>query len=92
MCLRVADPNSVPLFSRQCESSVCRTFIEALVGSGHWLLRRGVLTSFRLNVTKMDETSSVSLGHDPISTDEWATQSGALHAKGVGRSFSRSGP
>jgi hypothetical protein len=83
----VIDPNAAAFFSGQCESSVCKRFIRALVGAGHQLLEWGVLTPFRLNVTEMDATSSVSIGADPVSTTEWARHSRQLHQKGTGRSF-----
>ena len=83
----VIDPNAAAFFSGQCESSVCKRFIRALVGAGHQLLEWGVLTPFRLNVTEMNATSSVSIGTDPVSTTEWARHSRQLHQKGTGRSF-----
>jgi hypothetical protein len=84
----VIDPNAAPFFSGQCESAMCREFIRFLVGAGHQLLEWGVLSPFRLNITEMDATSSVSAGTEPISTSEWAEQSLALHREGKGHSFS----
>jgi hypothetical protein len=83
----VFDSNAAPFFSRQCQTATCTAFIDRLVGTGHWLLRHGVLTPFRLNVTETDETSSVSPGRDPVSTQEWSRQSRKLHEKRIGRSF-----
>lgn len=84
--------NDAPFFSRQCESAACETAIYALVSVGRTLLEWGVLTSFRLNVTEMDETSSVRLGREAISTAEWARQSRRLHEQGLGCSFSTNAP
>lgn len=84
--------NDAPFFSRQCESAACETAIYALVSVGRTLLEWGVLTSYRLNVTEMDETSSAQLGREAISTAEWARQSHSLHEQGLGRSFSTNAP
>ena len=83
----VFSSGDIPFFSRQCESSVCRALVRNAVGAGHALLRWGLLTPFRLNITEMDETSSVSIGEEPISTAEWARQVAQLHRRGTGRSF-----
>jgi len=80
-------PNDAPFFSRQCETSVCETLIRSLVGVGQALLRRGVLTPYRLNITEMDATSSVSIGTEPVSTSTWANESSRMHRQGKGRSF-----
>jgi hypothetical protein len=88
----IFDPEAAAFFSGQCGGPVCRGFIQALVKTGHTLLRWGVLTSYRLNVTEMDETSSVQLGREAISTAEWARQSRRLHRQGIGRSFSTNAP
>jgi hypothetical protein len=88
----IFDPEAAAFFSRQCGGSVCKGFIQVLVKTGHTLLRWGVLTPFRLNVTEMDETSSVHLGREAISTAEWARQSRRLHRQEIGRSFSKKTP
>lgn len=84
----VFSSGDVPFFSRQCESSVCITLVRYLVRIGHTLLDWGVLTPYRLNVTELDETSSVSIGREAIATSTWAQKSQALHQKKIGRSFS----
>ncbi len=86
----VIESNSAPFFSGQCESSVCEWSIRGLIGTVYQLLDWGLVTPYRLNVTEMDETSSVSIGTEPIATSEWAERSLALHRQGKGRSFSES--
>ena len=83
----VFDPNAAPFFSRQCDGSACTAFIRSLVAVGHTLLSWDVLTPFRLNITEMDATSSVSIGTEPVSTSTWANESNRLHRQGKGRSF-----
>jgi len=83
----VSSPGDAPFFSRQCDGSVCKTLVRSLVGTGHALLRWGVITPFRLNITEMDATSSVSIGKEAISTAKWTRRSRQLHHKNIGRSF-----
>jgi hypothetical protein len=83
----VFDPNAASFFSGQCEGSLCKSLIRLLVGTGHTLLAWGVLTPYRMNITEMDETSSISIGTEAISTSAWSQKSRTLHQKQRGRSF-----
>lgn len=83
----VFSSGDIPFFSRQCESSVCRALVRNAVGAGRSLMRWGLITPFRLNITEMDATSSVSIGREPISTGEWGGRTAQLHRRGTGRSF-----
>jgi len=82
----VPDANAVPFFSRQCESTVCERMLQGLIRIGNALVRSGVLTTYYLNVTENDATSSITF-REAVSTSVWARRSAAMHQRGQGRSF-----
>ena len=82
----VLDANAAPFFSRQCESAVCRRMLQALIHAGNALVGSGALTTYYLNVTESDVTSSITFGA-AVSTSVWTRQSAAMHQHGKGRSF-----
>jgi len=89
----VLDPEAAEFFSGQCgESRTCQFLISSLVYTGHTLLRWDLLTSYRMNVTEMDATSSVLIGTEAISTSRWARRTYQLHQEGTGRSFVGAAP
>jgi hypothetical protein len=89
----VVDPDAAKFFSGQCgEGRTCQVLMSSLVYAGHTLLRWGLLTPYRMNVTEMDPTSSISIGTEAISTSRWACRTNQLHQEGIGRSFVGSEP
>jgi hypothetical protein len=85
----VASQEDAPWFSGQCDGAVCRQAIKLAVRAYHGALDAHLLTPYRLNVTEMDRTSSVSIGREPVSTETWARQSRAMHREGIGDRFSK---
>lgn len=88
----VPSENDAPFFSRQCESVVCKKIIHGMVAFGHGLVNWGILSTYRLNITGSDATSSVMLGTSPLSTSKWAHQTRQMHHSGRGNSFTSPSP
>ncbi|WP_022835028.1 hypothetical protein [Salisaeta longa] len=84
--------NDAPFFSRQCDTVVCKKVIRGLVAFVHGLVNWGILSTYRLNITESDATSSVMLGTTPVSTSTWARQSRAMHRNERGISFTSPTP
>lgn len=88
----VPSENDAPFFARQCGSAVCKKIIRAGVAFGHGLINWGILSTYRLNITGSDATSSAVLGTSPVSTSKWARQSRELHHSQRGTSFTSPAP
>jgi hypothetical protein len=83
----VASDEDAPFFTRQCASNLCKQTLRAAIGFGHALIERGILTTYRLNITESDATSRVTLGPRPMSTATWARETRERHRSGQGRPF-----
>lgn len=88
----VPSENDAPFFSRQCETIVCKKIIRGMVDFGYGLINWGILSTYRLNITGSDATSSVMLGTSPISTSKWARQTRQMHHSERGTSFTSPTP
>mgnify|MGYP006934453215 FL=1 len=88
----VPSENDAPFFSRQCETTICKKVIRGMVAFGHGLINWGILSTYRLNITGSDATSSVMLGTSPVSTSKWARQSRQMHLSERGTSFTSPTP
>ncbi|KXB09473.1 hypothetical protein AKJ60_00120 [candidate division MSBL1 archaeon SCGC-AAA385M11] len=82
----VKDENAAQFFGSQSKSDLVRWSLQSAVGLLNKLFDWGVLKTYRLNITEMDQTTSV--GRKRISREKWSRMVYELHRQGKGRTFS----
>ena len=82
----IKDTNASSFFSNQCDSEYCESFMIFVVDTYNKMYDWGIFHSVRLNITEMDETSTVS--RERLSLDEWHVMVDNLHKREVGRNYS----
>ena len=83
----IKDTNAGSFFSNQCTSSYCKSFIKFMVGTYNKMFDWGIFNPIRLNITEIDETSSVS--RKRIALNEWNEMVNKIHKREIGMSFTK---
>jgi hypothetical protein len=81
----IKDTNAEMFFSNQCNSYLCTSIMKFLIGAYNKGFDWGVFSPIRLNITEIDETSSIS--RKRISLKKWNELVHKIHKREVGRSF-----
>lgn len=81
----VKDVNAETFFRDQCGDNVCKWVMPAMIGVYNRMFDWGIFKPVRLNITELDETSSVS--RKRLDLQEWKKQVGKMHGNGRGVSF-----
>jgi hypothetical protein len=81
----IKDKNAEIFFSNQCNSSIYKSTMKFIVSIYNKMFDWGIFKPFRLNITEMDETSSVS--RDRMTLKEWNELVWKFHQKGLGNFF-----
>jgi hypothetical protein len=81
----IKDTNAGGFFSNQCNSGLCETFLKFIVSTYNKMFDCGIFNPIRLNITEIDETSSVS--RKRITISEWNEMVSKVHKREVGISF-----
>jgi hypothetical protein len=81
----IKDTNAESFFSNQCNSGFCKSFMIFMVGTYNKMFDWGIFNPIRLNITEINETSSVS--RKRIALNEWNEIANKIHKREVGISF-----
>lgn len=81
----IKDTNAEGFFSNQCGSSFCKTIMKSLLGIYNKMFDWGIFKPIRLNITEIDETSTVS--RERLDINEWNEMVRKIHEQERGMSF-----
>ncbi len=81
----IKDTNAESFFSNQCKSNACKSVMKSAVLLYNKMFDWGIFKPIRLNITELDETSSVR--RDRVVLADWNEMVWNIHQKGVGKTF-----
>ena len=81
----IKDKNAESFFSNQCPSNVGKSTMRSIVSVYNKMCDWGIFTPIRLNITELDETSSIS--RNRITRTEWKEMVRKIHLQGYGKTF-----
>jgi hypothetical protein len=81
----IKDTNAESFFSNQCTSNTCKSIMKSIVSLYNKMFDWGIFKPIRLNITELDETSSIS--RNRITRTEWNEMVGKIHLQGYGKTF-----
>ena len=83
----IKDTNAETFFSNQCASNICKLVMKSIVSVYNKMFDWGIFKPIRLNITELDETSSIS--RNRITRKEWNKMVWDIHQRGYGKNFSK---
>jgi hypothetical protein len=81
----IKDTNAEGFFSNQCNSGFCKTAMKSLLGLYNKMFDWGIFKPIRLNITELDDTSTVS--RERLELKRWNEMVGKIHEQKRGISF-----
>jgi hypothetical protein len=81
----IKDTNAEGFFSNQCSSGFCKTAMKSLLGIYNKMFDWGIFKPIRLNITELDDTSTVS--RERLELKRWNEMVGKIHEQKRGISF-----
>lgn len=81
----IKDTNAESFFSNQCSNSFCKTLMQFLLDIYNKMFDWGIFKPVRLNITEIDETSTVS--RERLDLAVWNEMVGKIHEQERGISF-----
>ena len=81
----IKDTNAESFFSKQCASNICKSIMKSIVSVYNKMFDWGIFKPIRLNITELDETSSIS--RNRITRTEWNEVVWKIHLQGDGKTF-----
>lgn len=83
----IKDTNAETFISNQCDSGFCKYSMKFVLGAYNKMFDWGIFKPIRLNITELDETSSVS--RKRMTFYKWNKSVRKLHQNEVGRNYSK---
>lgn len=83
----IKDTNAEGFFSSQCRTRFCKTMMKSLLGLYNKMFDWGIFKPIRLNITEIDDTSTVS--RKRLDLRQWNEMVGKMHREERGMGFAR---